>query len=128
MSKSEERKPDFVLDNGDQVFFPQRLTGKHYRAFQATVATAIKSKQVMNPENGRMETKADIDNAEYAEQVVLAFPNFVDEIIASDGTKIQPTVEYYDNLDFGDAQMLYARLQDLLIEAQIGKKKKIKQS
>lgn len=125
MGNSEESlKADLVLENGDQIFFPSRLTGKHYRAFQATIATSYRTKQVMNPSNGKMETKADIDNAEYAEQVIQALPSFVDRIISKDGTDIKPTVEYYDDLDFTDAQALYARLQNLLIEAQVGKKKK----
>lgn len=123
MSKSEAinaEAADLVLSNGDQLFFPKSLKGKHYRAFQGTVATAIKAKQVMNEKTGEIETKADIDDIKYANEVVNAFPYFVDKIISKSGEEIVPTVDYYDNLDFKDASTVYLKLQNLLIEAQTG--------
>ena len=95
------------LSDGTQIKFVEKLKGKHYRKILSASTKGIS-----------MTTDGQVGMGNYADSVIETFTFLVEEIIDSKGVKIDPTVEYYDELDLVDAEVIYEKLQDVMQNAQ----------
>lgn len=111
------------LSNNHTIYFAEKLKGKHYLALNQGIGSMLgidAEKMVTNPSAPKLEK---MDMGQYFKSVIELFPVFVDRIDDEHGNDVIPTMEYYYELDYSDADLVYQKLAETLNQVQ---QKKIK--
>lgn len=114
---------ELKLSNGDTLYFVEKLKGKHYRAIKRmSVEVQVEmggGRFAKSNEIDRMK----VDLASYTESQIRMFVILVEKIVKKDGSKIEPTMEYFDELDLDDAKKVDETLEKFLEKVENNKKK-----
>lgn len=101
------------LSNGESIYFKKTLKGKDFRYLKALSSKTVKfdMEKITHDESSDTEAIKDIDLPEYFDGMLNMFPILAVKVKKADGTFIQPTMDYFDNLDYDDAEEAFNFVQ-----------------
>lgn len=100
------------VSNGDTIYFKKTLKGKDFRYLKALSSKTVKfDMEKIQQEDDDSKAVKDIDLPEYFEGMLNMFPVLALKVKKADGSFIAPTMDYYDNLDYDDAENVFNFVQ-----------------
>lgn len=107
---------ELILPSGKRVLFRTVLKGKHLRKIKRAYANVI------NIGDGKDSTKVSgFDYGKFTDEVFRAFPIFCVGVFDGD-TRLDATIEVFDELDIEDARVIEEQLQNRLSDSADKKK------
>ena len=111
---------ELKLSNGDTVYFVEKLKGKHYREMRK-ISLEV---QVESGNSNKKIDKMKFDAASYIESQIRMFTVFAEKIVTKDGVEVEPTMDYYDELDIQDAKKIDEVVEKIIEDNEKEDKKK----
>lgn len=101
------------VSNGDSIYFKKTLKGKDFRYLKALSSKTVKfdMEKVQDVDSTDQEAIKDIDLPEYFDGMLNMFPILAVKVKKADGSFIAPTMDYFDNLDYDDAETAFNFVQ-----------------